>query len=829
MKTIIMAGGQGSRLRPLTCDRPKPMVPLINRPMMEHIVALLKRYGLRKIGVTLQYLPQQIKNYFTDGREFGVAMRYFTENSPLGTAGSVKNAASFLDETFMVISGDALTDFDLQQAINFHRQKGSLATLVLTAVEQPLEYGVVITTEEGQITQFLEKPSWGEVFSDTVNTGIYILEPEILAFIPDTVKFDFSQDLFPLLMAKGYPLYGYVAKGYWCDIGNLQQYHQAHLDILQGKVNIELQAREISPGIYVGEDVIIEPGAYLTAPVLIGNGACIKQGAVVAESSVIGPQTQVDSFASVKRGITWRNTYLAPQTEIRGAILGNRVQVLQGTSLFEGAVVGDDTVLEEHCTIKPNIKIWPHKRIASGSTVSESIIWGTKPTRNLFGSAGISGEVNLEITPELVAKLAAAYGSLLGEGRQVVISSDDWKASRMLKAAALAGLLSAGVQVYDLGVSVTPITRQAIKQLEVQGGIHVQLSYDVNTNTRLQFFDAAGLALTKAWERKIEQTYYREDFKRIKGLAVGESNQLAQYADSYRENLLQNLDITVFARKRRKVLLAYVTPWLYTYLLPILQQLNCEVISISAPEDGPLTLQALQEQFSSVAATVQRLNADLGVVMDANAEKLVLFTPQGQIIAEELFRALITTIIFRSASGSTMAVPVTAPAVIEKLAAMYQGKVLRTKTTPRSLMEALAAGDNCSQRYDPFTLSFDAISSLVKILEYLAAEATDLTTLVDSIPPFYVHQREVDCSWGAKGAVMRRLIEETRHADVELLDGVKVQHQQGWALVLPDSEKPVYRIYSEGYNAEIAEELTDLYAQRIKKYQTELGKQRNES
>lgn len=824
MKAIIMAGGEGSRLRPLTCDRPKPMVPLVNRPMMEHIVALLKRYGLSEIGVTLQYLPQQIANYFTDGREFGVSMRYFTETSPLGTAGSVKNAAAFLDDTFMVISGDALTDFDLQQAIAWHRQKGGLATLVLTSVEKPLEYGVVITKEDGQITQFLEKPSWGEVFSDTVNTGIYILEPGILDYIPDATNFDFSQDLFPLLMAKGYPLYGYVAEGYWCDIGNLQQYHQAHLDILSGKVEIDLQAQEIAPGIYVGENVVIEPGAQLRGPVLIGNGARIKQGAVVADASVIGPQTQVDAFASVKRGLTWRNTYLAPQTEIRGAILGNRVQVLQGTSLFEGAVVGDDTILEEHCTIKPNVKIWPHKRVASGSTVSESIIWGTKPAKSLFGSEGISGVVNLEITPELVAKLAVAYGSLLGEGSQVVVSSDAWKASRMLKEAVMAGLLSAGVQVYDLDVAVTPITRQAIKHLEVKGGIHVQLARDVNTDTRLQFFDAAGLTLTKGWERKIEQAYYREDFKRIKGLAVGESIKLTQYADSYREQLLQSLDLPVFTHKRRKILLAYPTPWLYSYLLPLLQQLNCEVITIAAAEGEPLTLQALQTEFSSVAATVQQLNADLGVLMDANAEKLVLFTSRGQIIADELFRALITTIVFRSTSGSTMAVPVTAPAVIEKLAAMYQGKVLRTKTAPRSLMEALTAEDVRKQNYDPFTLSFDAIASLAKILEYLAAAETDLTTLMGSIPPFYVHQREVDCAWGAKGAVMRRLIEDTRDAEVELLDGVKVRHPQGWALVLPDPEKPLYRIYSEGHNAEIAEELTDLYAKRIKKYQTDLGK-----
>ncbi|NLZ38480.1 MAG: NTP transferase domain-containing protein [Firmicutes bacterium] len=821
MKVIIMAGGEGSRLRPLTCDRPKPMVPLVNRPMMEHIVALLKRHNLTEIGVTLQYLPEQIKKYFADGREFGVNMRYYIEDIPLGTAGSVKNAASFLDETFLVISGDALTDFDLQKAITFHRQKGGLATIVLTSVDNPLEYGIVITDTEDRITQFLEKPSWGEVFSDTVNTGIYILEPEVLQFIPAKTKFDFSQDLFPLLMAKGYPLYGYVAEGYWCDIGNLQQYHQAHLDILQGRVKIDLDAKEIAPGVFVEENVVIADDAQITGPVFIGRGAHIKEKARVEEYSVIGAQTTVDSYASVKRSLCWRNVYIAPQAEIRGAILANRVRVLRGASLFEGAVVGDDTVVGENCRLKPNVKVWPHKNIDNGSIVAESIIWGVKPAKKLFGNDGVSGIVNLEITPELVAKLSAAYGSLLGENSQVAVSSDDWKASRMLKEAAVAGLLSSGTQVYDLGVSVTPISRQAIKRLPATGGMHFRISPYDNAAVQIKFFDAEGLSLTKAMERKIEQTYYREDFKRSKSTDVGEVIKMTQTAALYWEELPAKLDLNVFAAKRRKVLLAYPTPWLYQYLVPLLQQLNCEVITISAQKE-PLTLAAMQEQFPSVAEAVKQNAADLGVMMDANAEKLFLFDQEGCLIADELLTALISAIVFRSKQGGTMAVPVTAPSIIEKLAQMYQGKVVRTKTAPRAVMEALYNEEAEGAKYDPFLLSFDALAALTKILEYLASEGLELSALVKSIPPFHMHKRQVDCSWKAKGTVMRRLIEDSQGDEVELIDGIKVKHPQGWALVLPDSEKPIYRIYSEGSDAEAAAELTDFYAEKIKKYQKEI-------
>jgi len=249
MKAVVMAGGEGTRLRPLTCNRPKPMVPIVNRPVMEHIINLLKEQGIKEIFVTLYYLPQVIQDYFGDGSDFGVKIKYYIEETPLGTAGSVKQIEKELDDTFVIISGDALTDIDLSKAIDFHKKKESLATLVLTQVEEPLEYGVVVTEEDGKIKHFLEKPDWSEVFSDTVNTGIYVLEPECLQFFEHGINFDFSKDLFPLLLAKEYPLYGYLTSDYWCDVGNIEQYRQAHNDVLDGKVHINIPGRCIYPNL----------------------------------------------------------------------------------------------------------------------------------------------------------------------------------------------------------------------------------------------------------------------------------------------------------------------------------------------------------------------------------------------------------------------------------------------------------------------------------------------------------------------------------------------------------------------------------------------------
>ena len=236
MKAVVMAGGEGSRLRPLTSRRPKPLVPVVGRPIMEHILDLLREHGITEVVVTLQYLGAEIRNHFGDGGDLGMSIEYVVEDQPLGTAGSVRNAAHLLDDTFLVISGDALTDIDLGRVLLQHRAKGSMATIVLYSVPNPLEYGVVVTEPDGAVKRFLEKPSWGEVFSDQANTGIYVIEPQVLQHIePGTVS-DWSQDVFPGMLRRGEPLFGVVAQGYWCDVGTIQSYLQANWDALEGRV-----------------------------------------------------------------------------------------------------------------------------------------------------------------------------------------------------------------------------------------------------------------------------------------------------------------------------------------------------------------------------------------------------------------------------------------------------------------------------------------------------------------------------------------------------------------------------------------------------------------
>jgi mannose-1-phosphate guanylyltransferase / phosphomannomutase len=255
MKAVVMAGGEGTRLRPLTSNQPKPMVPIVGKPCMEHILDLLRTHAFDDVIVTLAFMPQAIRGYFGDGEAFGLPIRYSVEEAPAGTAGSVKLAEEALDETFLVISGDALCDIDLGALVRFHKEKGALATIGLKSVPNPLEFGIVVTDGEGRIERFLEKPSWGQVFTDTINTGIYVLEPEVLRHVPVETPYDFSKELFPLLLEMGKPLYGFVCEGYWQDIGNLDQYRQANFDALDERLRLEVPGIRLRGNIWVGEGV----------------------------------------------------------------------------------------------------------------------------------------------------------------------------------------------------------------------------------------------------------------------------------------------------------------------------------------------------------------------------------------------------------------------------------------------------------------------------------------------------------------------------------------------------------------------------------------------
>ncbi len=425
MKAVVMAGGYGTRLRPLTVKLSKPMIPIANRPMLEHIVLLLKSHGFDDIIMLTYFFPEAIGEYFGDGSRFGVKITY-RQDPPggLGTAGAVGSVRDLLDDPFLVISGDVITDFNLTEAMEFHRGRKDPATMVLTRVNNPLPFGVVITDDNSRVVRFMEKPSWGEVFSDTINTGIYIMDPEVLEMIPRGGQSDFSEDIFPALLDGGNPPGAYVAEGYWKDVGNTVEYLQIHREIVAGNIILDLPGRLTNVDnatLFVGEGCVVSEGARLSGMVVLGAGAVIEEGAKVRDS-FIGPNCRIGSGVRMRSTVMWDGARVETGAFVAGSVIGARTQVRQRANIEEGAVVSEDCIIGRGSIVRAGVHIWPDKVVEDEAVLSTHFIWGTRWRGTLFTSGVIKGLSNKEITPEFSARLGAAFGATLPEHPVVSIS-----------------------------------------------------------------------------------------------------------------------------------------------------------------------------------------------------------------------------------------------------------------------------------------------------------------------------------------------------------------------------------------------------------------------
>ncbi|HEY7017100.1 MAG TPA: NDP-sugar synthase, partial [Gaiellaceae bacterium] len=398
MKAVVMAGGEGTRLRPLTSNQPKPMVPIVGKPCMEHILELLRRHGLDDVIVTVAFMPQAIRSYFGNGDTLGMQIEYSVEESPLGTAGSVRLASDRLDETFLVISGDALCDVDLGDLIRFHREREAAVTIGLKSVENPLEFGIVVTDEDGRIERFLEKPSWSQVFSDTINTGIYVLEPEVLRHVPTDRPYDFSKELFPLLLEMGRPMYGYVFDDYWQDIGNLDQFRQANFDALDERVSLEVPGIRLRGNIWLGEGVEVDDLSAIEGPAFLGNYCRVAPDASVGAYSVLGSSVTLLERARTERSVIDTATHLGRSARVEGAVVGRACDIRAHAHVQEGAAIGDEVTLGAQSAVLPQVRIYPYKEVETGSQIHESLIWESRASSTLFGADGVAGLVNVDLT-----------------------------------------------------------------------------------------------------------------------------------------------------------------------------------------------------------------------------------------------------------------------------------------------------------------------------------------------------------------------------------------------------------------------------------------------
>ena len=523
----------------------------------------------------------------------------------------------------------------------------------------PLEFGIVMTKPDGAVDRFLEKPSWGQVFSDTINTGIYVLEPGIFDFIPDGVV-DFAADVFPRLLGQEQPLlYGCVTDGYWEDIGTLEAYGRAHQDILDGRVHVELPGFCLRQGIWLGDGAEVDPAAVLRGPAIIGDYSRVEAGATLGEYTVLGRNVRVGPDAFVERAVVHDNTYLGPGVRLRGCTVGRSGELRRGARIEEGVVLGDECFIGEHAVVHAGVKVFPFKTVEHGAIVNSSIVWESRGARHLFGRNGVSGLANVDITPELAVRLAMAFATGMPRGATVAVSRDTSRAARVLKQALTVGLNAAGANVIDLEVATVPVTRFGVRNEHSAGGVTVRLAYDDPQSVLLGFIDPAGIDISDVAQRKIERVFYREDFRRCLASETGDIVYPARIPDLYAQALVDQVDTGAIRAAHFKVVLDYAFGAASFVMPAVLGKLGAEVLSVNpyAAARRSVTFDRL-EHARGVSTLVRAAGAHFGAVLGPDGERITLIDDNGRVLSDnEGLLALLGLVLGIAPGAASAAAP----------------------------------------------------------------------------------------------------------------------------------------------------------------------------
>ena len=823
-----MAGGEGTRLRPMTANQPKPMLPVANRPIMEHVLRLLKRHGFDETIVTVQFLAALVRNYFGDGEEFGMSLQYATEEMPLGTAGSVRNAEDALrDEPFLVISGDALTDMDLTAMVKFHKEKGALVTVGLARMPNPLEFGIVITQENGRIQRFLEKPTWGQVFSDTVNTGLYVMEPEVLAEVPPGEMVDWSGDVFPKLLKRGAPLFGYVSDGYWEDVGTHESYLKAQADVLDRRVQTDIAGFEVSPGVWVAEGAEVDTDAVLTGPLCIGDYAKIEAGAHLREYTVVGSNVVVKEGAFLHRAVVHNNVYVGQGATLRGCVIGKNTDVMRLARIEEGAIVGDECVIEPEAYLSAKVKVYPFKTIEAGAVVNNSVIWESRGQRTLFGPRGVSGLINVEVTPELAVRLASAYATMLRKGSTVTTSRDASRAARTLKRAVQSALNASAINVVDLEAQPLPVVRFETAREQYSGGVAIRTTPGDPQSVDIIFLDERGAELSQADQRKLERVFSRQEFRRAFPGEIAELSYPPRVVESYTHELLRCVDMSGVREAGLKVVADCAGGTTSLVLPSLLGNIGLgEVLTLNSRLDEISPTETVAQQragLQRLAEMVSSSRAAFGVRFDPVGERIQLVDEKGELVSADRALLAVLDLVAAERKSGRVALPVTTTRVAEQVCRFHGVQVTWTPTSMDALTVAAASEDVifAADGRGGFVVpecarTVDGLAAFVRLLGLVARTRLTLSQIDARIPVAHMLKRSIPTPWAAKGSVMRTVVEAAGSNEIDTTDGVRVVVPgRGWALALPDPADAVTHLWAEGNDADDAQLLMDEWAEVV--------------
>lgn len=769
MKACILAGGEGRRLRPLTSHLPKPMVPLLGKPLLHRIVKQLRADGIRDMALTLMYLPDVIRDSLGDGSAYDASFYYAVEKEPMGTAGGVRACADFLrGDDCLVISGDAVFDFDLTQAFRFHREHGADVTIILNRQDNPTEYGLVQTDSDGRIQRFAEKPAWSEVFTNVVNTGIYLLAPSVLERIPAGQPFDFSKDLFPMLLKEGARLYGCELSGYWCDIGDTAAYLCCSLDALNGRVRLthtDEAMTEAAPGVFVAQGKACPAGVTFEGPV------CLQAGAVVLPGAHVGPNVWLGAGAYVGENCVVSDSVvdgtLSAHSEAEGAIVCAGSCVGSGSVLCRGAVLGSGVRLGENCYVSSGVRIYPDIAVPPSSVVRATLTAGGIQSA-VFEEDAITGTFGCGLSPELVSAIGSACAELPGIQRAALGCSGGADTQSLMQSM-LGGMTSAGIHVL---IHDVPFAAGAAA---MPGLLGVPLSVFLESGDELsiRIYAGDGRPISHAWQRKLEGAVARGEYRRVPSISAGRMQAVLGGTTLYAA-------AAAYPKSARKLKVAVHGH--HPAASALMEALRISGFDLPVPPalcyDG-LTLSISRDGFYlTVADGTCRLSCQESASM-------------------VLLAAMLET------PGITLALPEEAPEAYEQMAIQNGANVIRLGRDGRRAAELYAA--------QPFT--HDAIAGAVMLISFLESSGTTIQALKPLVPSFGTHTMELD-SPCEKSDLMRMLAEKMQPETSDGRGGMTFRQSNGTIRVTPSAKRSALKILAEGFSEEIAREIAVDFAER---------------
>ncbi len=834
LKAVMMAGGFGTRIQPLTHSVPKPMLPVVNLPMMEHTLRKLVKTGIEEVVILLYYKPEVIKNHFGDGSEWGVTIHYVLPDDDYGTAGAVGFAREFLDTTFMIVSGDLVTDFDFSEIFEYHRMKESKLTITLTSVENPLQFGVVIANEEGKIEKFLEKPSWGEVFSDTINTGIYIIEPEILDYIPVGENFDFAKDLFPLLMREGIDLMGYNAQGYWRDVGNPDSYREVHDDILNERLNFKIPGRvvEYPDGVLhltgeseIGEDVDIIGHVVIGGNVRIGKGTRLV-------NTVIGDNVTIGEWGHIRNSVLWHDIEIGKKFVLDNGVICNDNVIEDNVTAKAGLILAEGCTVGRLARFEQDVTIWPYKEIEPASVVNRNVVWGSKYKNSIFQYGSVVGKSNVELSCEMATKLAEAYAAELPQGTTIMVGRDHDRSSRMIKRAFLGGLLSAGINVVDLKSVPPSVVRYSISRNEnIVGGAYVRRNLYDPTSTEINFFNEDGLRIDNNTAKSIEKAFFNEKFRRVEFTKIGTIHESLHWEEcnDYRTAIELAVDQKVLRSKNVRIAVDLMHGITADVFPKVLSDIGIDNITLNAHAEtrSVSSLESLiAKSKRDLSKIVPSLGLDAGFAIFSSGQRLAIVCDKGNFFDKIEGLSIVLHLLNLEAKyrGRKMKVflPTWAPDIVYYENLIIERGVYSNFRAKKLQEYDLIATTDGNFAFSDFTLHRDAMYATLKILEMLIRHDVKLSELGAKIHPFYYRTEKLPCPQALKGKMMRKFIEIAKEKKHSTVDGVKIwENETDWILMIPDTYGDYLNLYLQAADKKRGEALFVKYTALIDKWMKE--------